>query len=528
MANRLVSLLSAFILSWLLLTTATLATTLDVQIATEPGNLDPQMQSGDWSDWIVGDLFEGLVTEDAAGNPVAGQAETWTVSADGLIYRFKLRGGLKWSDGEPLTSGDFVLAFQRLLDPKNRAEFAFIQYPVKNAEAYNTGKISDPAQLGVTAPDARTLVITLERPLPYFVQALVQPGAYPAPKHVIDKVGQDWAKPGNIVSNGAFRLAGWKAGSQLTAERNPNFRAAKDVKLDEVIYHFADDEAATLASYQAGAVDIATQFPARELAALEASRPGEARIVPTLGIWYYVLNLKTPPFNDAMVRRALSMVIDREAIGAGLLGTGQLAAYGMVPPGVPGFDSAAYMPDWSVKTSEQRIAEATALMRSAGHGPDKPLKFQLRTSKLPAQIAVSEAIAAAWKQIGAEVEFVRAEIPQHQAALNNHDFTAGSARWVLDYDDAADSLNLLKSGHPNNYPGYSNDAFDSLLDKAAAEQDAATRTTSLREAEAIALNETAVIPLTWSVSKNLVSPKLSGFENNVRNVHRARWLSLDE
>lgn len=221
------------------------------------------------------------------------------------------------------------------------------------------------------------------------------------------------------------------------------------------------------------------------------------------------------------------MVIDREEIGAGLLGTGQLAAYGMAPPGVPGFGSAVYMPDWTVKAREQRIAEATALMQSAGYGPDKPLKFQLRTSTLPAQVTISEAIAAAWKTIGAEVEFVRAEIPKHQATLNNRDFTAGAARWVLDYDDAADALALLKSGHPNNYPGYSNDAFDALLDKAALEQDAASRAALLRQAEAMALDDTAVIPITWSVSKNLVSPKVSGFENNVRNVHRARWLSLE-
>lgn len=373
MAIRIASFLSAFFIGVLVVTTGALAATLDVQISTEPGNLDPQMQSGDWSDWIVGDLFEGLVSEDAAGNPVAGQAESWSVSSDGLTYSFKLRGGLKWSDGEPLTSVDFMLAFHRLLAPKNQAEFAFIQFPIKNAEAFNTGKISDAAEIGVAAPDARTLVLKLEKPMPYFLQALVQPSAFPSPKHLIDKVGAAWAKPENIVSNGAFKLADWQPGSELKAIPNGNYRAAGDVKLDEVIYHFADDEAGTLASYLAGDVDIATQFPAAKAAELGVTRPGEARIVPTLGVWYYVLNLKTPPFNDPMVRRALSMAIDRERIGTGLLDTGQPAAYGMVPLGVPGFDSDLYMPDWIVKSREQRVAEATALMQSAGYGPDKPI-----------------------------------------------------------------------------------------------------------------------------------------------------------
>lgn len=528
MRNRIASWLSAFILVPILLTSAALAATLDIQTSAEPATLDPQKLTGDWPDLIIGDLFEGLVTEDASGTPVAGQAESWKVSADGLTYTFKLRDGLKWSDGQALEASDFLFGLRRMLDPKTEAEFAFIQFPIKNAEAFNSGKVIDPAVLGVAAPDAKTLEIKLERPMPYFLQALVQPSAYPVPQHIIDKFGNDWAKPEHLVSNGAFKLAEWKPGSTLRVVKNDNYREAGEVELDEVIYHFTDDEAATLAAYQAGDIDIATQFPARELAKLQTSRPGAARIVPALGVWYYVLNLKTPPFNDPRVRRALSMVIDREEIGTGVLETGQLAAYGMVPPGVPGFGSSPYMPDWSVKTREERVAEATALMKSAGYGPGKPLKFQLRTSTLPTQIKLSEAVAAAWKQIGAEVEFVRAEIPQHQAALNKGDFTAGSARWILDYSDAADSLSLMKTGHPNNYASYSNPDFDKLLEQAMTEHDAAERAKLLRDAEKLALDETALIPLTWAVSKNLVSPKVVGFEDNVRNVHRSRWLALKE
>ncbi|PWK68524.1 peptide ABC transporter substrate-binding protein [Aminobacter sp. AP02] len=528
MRNRIASWLSAFILIPMLLTDAALAATIDIQTSAEPATLDPQKLTGDWPDLIVGDLFEGLVTEDPSGNPVAGQAASWKVSADGLTYTFKLRDGLKWSDGEPLQASDFLFGLRRLLDPKTKAEFAFIQFPVKNAEAFNNGIVTDPAALGMAAPDAKTLEIKLERPMPYFLQALVQASAYPVPQHIIEKFGDDWAKPEHLVGNGAFKLAEWKPGKTLRAVKNDNYRAADEVEVDEVVYHILADEAATLAAYEAGDFGIATQFPALEMKRLETSRPGEARITPTLGIWYYVLNMKTPPFNDPQLRRALSMAIDREQLGAGVLETGQAAAYGMVPPGVPGFGATPYAPDWRVKSYEQRVAEAAALMQSAGYGPDKPLKFQLRTSDLPPQIKVSEAVAAAWKGIGAEAEFVRAPIPEHQSALNRHDFAGGSTRWILDYSDAADSLALMKTGHPNNYPSYSNPAFDRLLELAATEQDAAERAALLRAAERLALDETAVIPLTWAVSKNLVSPKVAGFEDNVRNVHRSRWLALKE
>lgn len=528
MGNRIASLLSAFIFLPFLLATATIAATLDIQLATEPATLDPQRQSGDWPDWVAGDLFEGLVTEDASGNPVPGQAASWTISPDGLTYSFRLRDGLRWSDGQPLDSGDFLLAFRRLLEPKLAAEFAFIQFPIKNAEAFNSGVITDPSALGVATPDGNTVVITLEQPMPYFLQALVQPGAYPVPRHLVEKFGDDWTKPQNIVSNGAFKLAEWKPGIAIRAVRNENYQAASEVRLGEVIYHFTDDEAVTLASFDKGAFEIATQFPTDSLAKLQARRPGEARIVPTLGVWYYVLNLKTPPFADPNVRRALSMAIDLERLGTEVAQTGQLAAYGMVPPGVPGFDSALYVPDWAAMERSERVAEAKSLLAAAGYEADKPLKFTLRTSTMPAQVKISEAVAQNWKEIGAEVDFVRKEIPEHHDFLMRHDFTAGTIGWILDYSDAADSLALMHTGHPNNYPSYSNPDFDALLDKARTEQDAVARARLLHEAEKMAMDETAVIPLTWAVSKNLVAPAVSGFVDNVRNVHRARWLSLKE
>lgn len=528
MGNRIASLLSAFILFPFLLATTTIAATLDIQIATEPGTLDPQKHSGDWSDWIVGDLFEGLVAEDASGNPVPGQAQSWTVSPDGLTYSFKLRDGLKWSDGQPLDSGDFVFAFRRLLEPEIAAEFAFIQFPIKNAEAFNSGTMTNPAALGIAAPDASTVVITLERRMPYFLEALVQPGAYPVPRHLVERLGDDWAKPQNIISNGAFKLAEWKPEMNIRAVRNENYRAASDVKLDEVIYHFADDEATTVASFDKGEFEIATQFPTDALAKLQAKRPGEARIVPTLGVWYYVLNLKDPPFDDPNVRRALSMAIDRERLGTEVAQTGQLAAYGMVPPGVPGFENRHYAPDWGGMEHSERVAEAKSLLAAAGYGPGKPLQFTVRTSTMPTQVKVSEAVAQNWREIGAEVDFVRRPIPEHHDFLMRHDFTAGTIGWILDYSDAADSLSLMHSGHPNNYPGYSNPSFDALLDKAMTEPIEAVRLELLHEAEKVALDETAVIPITWAVSKNLVAPAVSGFVDNVRNVHRARWLSLKE
>jgi oligopeptide transport system substrate-binding protein len=495
---------------------------LDIQIGAAPASLDPQRMSGGAGDRVYGDFFEGLVTEDAAGNIVPGQAESWLVSADGLTYRFRLRPGLAWSDGSRLTAEDFVFAFRRLMDPETETDFAYLQYPLRNAEAIRTGRLADAAALGVTAEGERLVVFTLERPTPWFLETLVQPTAYPLPRHVVDRFGAGWAAPGHIVGNGAYRVTE-TAPDLIVGVRNERYRDAGAVAVDEIAYHVIDDADVALAAYESGTIDIATTVPATRAGELALRRPREARIVPDLGLRYLALNPAAPGLAQAAVRRALSMALDRDALAAM---DAQVPAYGMVPPGVPGFGEGAYRPDWVDWPLERRRDQARAALAKAGYGPQNPLKLTLRVADSDAQMRFGRAVAQMWQAIGVETALQASGIAEHHAALESGDYAVGSIQWILDYDDAGDILGLLRAGHPNNYRTSSGPAVEDLLDRAARDGDPGRRAGLLRQAERAAMDDVALIPVFWLSSRNLVSPAVGGFVDNVRDVHRARWLSV--
>lgn len=495
---------------------------LDIQIGAAPASLDPQRMLGGPQDRVYGDFFEGLVTEDAAGGIVPGQAESWRVSQDGLTYSFRLRAGLAWSDGSPLTADDFVFAFRRLVDPATAPDFAYIQYPVRNAEAIRTGRLAGPDALGVAAEGERLVVFTLERPTPWFLDALVQPTAYPLPRHVVEKFGDGWAKAGPIVGNGAYRLTE-RAPDLIRGVRNEHYRDAGAVAVDEIAYHVIDDADVALAAYESGTIDVATTVPAARAAELALRHPHELRVMPGLGLRYLAVNPAAPGLADAAVRKALSMALDRDALAAM---EAQVPAYGMVPPGVPGFAGETYRPDWAEWPLEKRREQARAALAAAGHGPSSPLRLTLRLADLDAQARFGQAVAEMWRAVGAEVELRTSAIPEHHAALESGDYAAGSIQWILDYDDAGDILGLLRATHPNNYHALDAPAVDDLLDRASREGDAGARAALLRRAEGMAMDDVVLIPVFWLSSRNLVSPAVGGFLDNVRDIHRARWLSV--
>jgi oligopeptide transport system substrate-binding protein len=501
---------------FLLLAGAAEASTLTVQIAEAPASLDPQKATGERPDLVIGDLFEGLVADDAQGRPVPGQAESWSISPDGLIYTFHLRKGLRWSDGEPLTADDFVFAFRRLVDPATAADFAYIQFPVKNAEAINSGKSEDIGALGVSAPDPHTLIITLERRTPYFLDALLQPSAYPLPRHVISGFGANWAEPDHIVGNGPYKLVEARP-EFIRAVRSETYRNATSVQITSVVYQVLD-EVTALTAFDEGRADIATRF---------ATRGGYQRKAlhrtPTLGLWYLVLNSSEAPLQQPEIRQALSMAIDREALTAAI-GAGDLPAFGIVPPGVPGFKANAYLPSWADAPLADRQAKARRVLTKLGYGTGNPLRFTLRTSNRDSQIKMGETVAHMWAAIGVAVDLMSTDIPTHQAALFKGDFMVAGARWILDYNDAADVLGLLASDHPNNYQSYTNPALNAALAAARREADNNKRIVTLREIERRAMDDGALIPLFWMTSHTLVAPAVSGFRDNVRDVHRTRWL----
>jgi len=491
----------------------------------EPQTLDPHGVSGTWENYIVGDLFLGLTTEDAAAKPIPGAAESWTVSDDGLTYTFKLRDH-QWSDGTPVTAEDFVYAWRRLMDPERAAEYAWILYPVKNAEALNKGELKNMEELGVKAIDDKTLEVTLKDPTPYFIELLAHYTTYPVPKHVVEKAGKDWVKPGTMVSNGPYMLQEWVPNSQVVSVKNPHFYDAANVKIDKVVYIPDEDRNAVTKRFRAGEIDVTDDFASEQIDWLKANLPKETRISPYLGIYYYPINHNREAFKDKRVREALTLAIDRAAITDKVLKTGELPAYSFVPPGTGSYGDPSYAA-WKDVPYKERLAKAKELMKEAGYGPDKPLKLTIsyNTSENHKKIAV--AVAAMWKQIGVQAELFNSEVKVHYKTLESNNFDVARAAWIADYNDPQTFLALLKTGTGvQNYGRYSNPEYDRLMDESDKTRDEAKRNELMHQAEPIMLADFATIPIYYYVNKDLVSQKVEGWVDNTKNIHRARWLAI--
>ena len=500
--------------------------TLHMHNGGDPQSLDPHKVSGDWENRIVGDLFEGLLTEDAQARPVAGMAERWEVGGGGTIYTFYLRDA-KWSDGEPVTADDFVFAFRRLVNPETAAKYAWLQFPIKNAEAINGGE-TGLESLGVEALDERTLRITLEGPTPYFLGALTHYTAYPIPRHVYEKHGDDWVRPENIVSNGPYKTEEWTPGSHVRSSVNEHHHAAAGLDIREVVYYALEDESAALKRYEAGEFDILTEFPTDHIERLRAERPDELFVAPFQGLYYYVINHNNPALQDIRVREALSAAINREVICEKIIGTGEIPAYSWVPPGMNN-SRTPYEAKWKSEPYKQRVERAKQLMAEAGYSPDKPLNLVLRYNTNENHKRMAVAIAGMWKPLGVKAELVNTETKVHYDDLNqNAGFDIARAGWLADYNDPVNMLELLAPGNLYNYGRWENAEFGALMQSAEKEADLERRADLFWMAEKIAIDSTASIPIHYYVSRNIVSQKIGGFENNARDIHRTRYLTKSE
>jgi oligopeptide transport system substrate-binding protein len=279
--------------------------------SADPESLDPHKTSTVYEGHILRDLFQGLVMQDARAELIPGAAESWTVSDDGKVYTFKLRPDAVWSNGDAVTANDFVYSFQRLLNPETAAEYAGMLYPIKGAKEVNESKGS-PETLGVKAIDDKTLEITLNAPTPYFLEMLTHQAAYPINKKNVDQFGADFVKPGNLVSNGAYTLAEFVPNDHIKLVKNPKFFDAANVEIDVVNYIPTEDRSAALKRYEAGELDSNDDLPTEQLDEIRAKFGDQVHIAPYLGTYYYTFKTDKKPWDDAKLRRAVSMAIDRD------------------------------------------------------------------------------------------------------------------------------------------------------------------------------------------------------------------------
>jgi oligopeptide transport system substrate-binding protein len=492
----------------------------------EPDTLDPQVARTEGAFHILRDAFEGLTSIGTDGAPVPAAAESWTIAPDGLEYRFKLREGLRWSNGDVLTADDFVRGMRRLVDPRTASPYAQMLDPVLNATAIARGEMK-PDALAVSAPDERTVVIRLANPAPYLLGLLAQPGAFPVHGPSIATNGAEYARPGKLVSNGAFVLADWVLGSHVVLRRNPHYWNNAATRLEAVHFVHIADAGTELRQYRAGQLDYTYVVPAPQFQWIKQNLPDELHVAPQLSVYYYGFNLTRPPFKDnPKLRRALSMAIDRDKLTTAVTGVGEAPAYGWVPRGVWNYTPQQF--DYTAKPYAERLVEARRLYEEAGYSAANPLRIELRYNSGDQHNRLAVAIAAMWKEaLGVETtlyaEEFRALLQSIQARKDTQVFRSS---WVGDFNDAYTFAQLLESRFGLNLSGYSNPRYDSLLAEAVRQADPALRRAALEEAERVMLADHPVLPLYFYVNKHLIKPWVQGWTDNVMNVVYSKDIHL--
>lgn len=491
----------------------------------EPDTIDPHLATSQYEYEIVGDAFVGLMTENAASDPIPGAALGYDVSADGLVYTFKLRPH-QWSDGTPVTAQDFVYSFRRVLSPKLASQCAAVLYPIRNAEEVNGGKLPAEA-LGVRAIDDKTLEIAFHIEVPYIAQLLTHPASFPVPRHVVEAHGAQWLEAGNAVCNGPYVPREWLPNDHLLLVKNPHFYDAKNVSIERVCYYPTEDYAAALKRFRAGELDVNIGVPSQEIAWVRQSLRSALHVVPYLVTQYVVFNVKQRPFDDVRVREALSLVIDREVIAEKVMRAGEQAAYSLVPPHMPSYPGTAHLACRG-KPMRARVEHARALLAQAGFGPDNPLTFDYAIANETDPRLVAVALQAMWNEIGVHARIAPTDAKNHYNLLYRQEFSVAWAGWVADYRDAKNYLLLGQtSSKEMNNGGYSNPRFDALMDQSDRTADPKVRGQFLNAAEQIMLDDVALAPVFFGVSRTLVSPAVRGWVDNQINVNRTRFLSLD-
>jgi oligopeptide transport system substrate-binding protein len=492
----------------------------------EPETLDPHKSTGVTEANIIYDLLEGLLVFAADGTPAPGVAERWDISDDGKTYTFHLRENAKWSNGDPVTSEDFVYSIRRAVDPATAADYAPVLAPIMNAEAIIAGEMPVD-QLGVTAVDAKTLKIDLKAPTPYFLGLLVHHISWPVHKATVEQFGDEWTRPGNSVTNGAYTITEWVPQSKVVLTKNPMFHDAANVKIDTVVMYPTEDIDEEFKRFQAGELDFTYTVPTTKIEWAAANMPNEYRNSPYFGTYYYVINLTKEPLGTNLdLRRALGMAIDRDLIVGKITKGGEAPAYAWVPPGVSGYDQQAV--DFAGMTQAERDAEAKRLMSEAGHGPDNPLKVTILYNNSERHQKIAIAIASMWREkLGVDTTLTNQEWASYLDSRDKKNFEVARAAWIGDYMDASNFLDLfISSAGERNDAGYNNPKFDELMNAASVNPDPAARQNQLEEAESVFLADMPMLPIYHYRNVKMVSPKVEGVVENVMGFNLSRYMSI--
>lgn len=501
--------------------------TLHRGLSADPFDLDPHIISALPDINVVTALFEGLLGEDPVDlRPVPGVAESWNVSADGLTYTFRLRANARWSNGEPVTSRDFAHSIRRVLTRSLSADYATMLYVLLGAEAYHKGANSDFASVGVATPDDRTLRLTLEHPTPHFLAMLTHPVWFPVHLPTLEKAGpvdrrgSRWTRPENFVGNGPFVLRTWERGRVIVTEKSPTYWDAATVRLNAIHFHPAGDVDSEERAYRGGLLHLTEALPFAKVDTWRRERPDELSISPFLDTYFYRLNVTRPILSEPLVRRALAMAIDRQALVERVLRGGQQPAHTFVAPGLAGYTSPPGVPT--------DFEAARAVLAQAGYPRGEGLPaLELLFNNSGNHRVLAEAVQDMWRrELGVNIRLVNMENASLMAQRRALDYQILRSDWAGDYLDPTTFLDVFASYSSNNHTGWKNSRYDALLREARLTRDPAARMATLQRAEAILLEEVPIIPVYFYTTVRLVHPSVRGWHPTLldRHPYKHVWL----
>ena len=488
---------------------------------SEVQSLDPHKIEGVPESNINRDLFEGLLISDVDGKPSPGVAEKWE-NKDFKVWTFHLRKDAKWSDGTPVTAQDFVYSWQRLANPNTASPYAsYLQYGhIVNIDDIIAGKkpITD---LGVKALDEHTFEVTLSEPVPYLYKLLVHSSVSPVPKAAVEKYGEKWTQPANIVTNGAYKLKDWVVNERIVLERNANYWDNAKTVINQVTYLPIASEVTDVNRYRSGEIDMTyNNMPIELFQKLKKEIPNEVHVDPYLCTYYYEINNQKAPFNDVRVRTALKLAMDRDIIVNKVKNQGDLPAYSFTPPYTDG--AKLVEPEWFKWSQEKRNEEAKKLLAEAGYTAEKPLTFNLlyNTSDLHKKLAI--AAASIWKKnLGANVKLENQEWKTFLDTRHQGNYDVSRAGWCADYNEPTSFLNMVLSDSSNNTVHYKSPAFDKLIADTLKVTDEAQRSELYSKAEQQLDKDSAIVPVYYYVNARLVKPWVGGYSGKdpMDNIH---------
>ncbi len=487
-------------------------------------SLDPHRPLSAVDMEIAADLFCGLTAIAADGSVIPGCASSWEVSADGLRWQFKLRSGLRWSDGSALGAADFVTSFRRLLDPSTAALLANRYGAIGGANELLAGR-AKPEDLGVAAPDATTFIVQLAHPEVDLLKLLAI--AYVVPAAAIKRWGRDWAKPPQMIVNGAFAPLAWDQGGSLLLARNPLFFDAASVGPQQLEWITGIDDATRLRLFRAGTLDVAQIAEGSQLAIARRELAPQLRSEPTYGGGWVGLQTQRPILRDLRVRRALAMSVDRRVLVDKVRALGESPSDSIVPDAVRDYPLHA-KPDYAAASMSQRLELATRLMEEAGYTAARPAHLIVIFSANQLTQRSFLALAAMWQRIGARLEIRGLESRAYNVALGSGDFDLMDYAPFSAVQSATSFVSRFHSQSFLNYSRFANAEVDRLIDAAERQSSVERRAAQYLAAEQILLRDWPVIPLYSGMRHRLIGRQLLGWQANPGLSLPSRFLSLQE